>query len=197
MDKYTALRNLVAITNKNIGFTPKTPSDFFILCEMIKEKTNSQISISSLKRIWGYVNYKGYPYATTLDILSKFNNYRDWERFLKELENLPDENASEYIKEKLVNPESLVPGDRIAISWSSNKGCLIEFIEENRFRILESENIKLKPEDTFRLHSICIGLPFYATDIKRGELTLAGYIGAKAEGVQSIKVISGSVGISD
>jgi hypothetical protein len=56
--------------------------DFEKLSEQIVEKTGVSLSVSTLKRIFGKVNYKSEPSLTTLNALSQFLNYDDWRDFL-------------------------------------------------------------------------------------------------------------------
>lgn len=56
--------------------------DFEKLSAQIAEKTSVSLSVSTLKRIFGKVNYKSEPSLTTLNALSQFLNYDDWRDFL-------------------------------------------------------------------------------------------------------------------
>lgn len=67
----------------SIGFSLKTPRDFEHLCATVFEQQHVHISVSTLKRYWGYVrsagNYR--PNRYTLRILTRFAGYADWEAF--------------------------------------------------------------------------------------------------------------------
>lgn len=56
--------------------------DFEKLSVQIAEKTGVSLSVSTLKRIFGKVNYKSEPSLTTLNALSQFLSYDDWRDFL-------------------------------------------------------------------------------------------------------------------
>jgi|WetSurMetagenome_2_1015567.scaffolds.fasta_scaffold81719_2 hypothetical protein len=65
----------------NIGNSANwTQQDYEYLSELIYEKTNVQLSISTLKRLWVY-RTETIPNISTLDSLSRFLNYRDWYDF--------------------------------------------------------------------------------------------------------------------
>ena len=66
MEKNNALEALVDITNNNLGYVPSTPTEFNELSRLIQQKTGRSLSLSSIKRIWGYVKYEGFPSVTTL-----------------------------------------------------------------------------------------------------------------------------------
>lgn len=186
MSKKTALQTLIHATNQSLGYTPKTPTDFNDLSLAIKKKTNYSISLSSLKRLWGYVDYKSFPSPNTLNILARYNEYEDWEDFLKSNEFSEDSQTSEFLKGSVIDAESLIPGDTVRINWELDKTCDIEYLGDHRFRITSSQNIKLKGGDTFTLHSVCVGLPFFAADIHREDEIIPGYVGAKNNGITSI-----------
>ncbi len=189
MDKKLALDTLISITNHNLGFTPTSPTEFNNLALSIRKKTGREISISSIKRLWGYVTYDGFPSVTTLNILAQFNDYRTWAAFLLSDAVNTFDSDSGFMAESVVNADNLNNGDRILLTWSGEKSCEIEYISHQRFRINKSHNIKLKPGDTFTLHTISIGLPIYITNICRGDERFPAYIGAKKGGIVSISLI--------
>lgn len=61
-----------------------TPKDFDFLAMQVFEKTRQSISVSTLKRIWGYVSSKGAASETTLDLLSKFVGYDSFFQFCQQ-----------------------------------------------------------------------------------------------------------------
>lgn len=188
MEKNIALETLVEITNSNLGYVPSTPTEFNELCRLIQKKTGRSISLSSIKRIWGYVRYEGFPSITTLNNLAQYNGYKDWETFM--IEKPGNTNQSGFIEESAVNIEAMKTGDRLLLSWPSGKSCEIECIGPSRFQVNRSSNIKLEPGDTFTLHALCVGHPLYVRDIQRGELLIPAYIGAKNGGLTIITTLS-------
>lgn len=191
MDKELELKSLIQMTNDRLGFSPKTPSELNHLSLSIKKKTGSTISLSSLKRIWGYVDYSSFPSPNTLNILSRFNDFDDWEDFLRNKDLPRPEPTSEFLAGSVVDAESLITGDVLIIDWEENKSCELEYLGGHRFVVICSRNIKLIVNDTFTLHSVCVGLPFYAADIHRNSDTIPGYIGAK-NGITAIRLKTGN-----
>ncbi|HWD89725.1 MAG TPA: hypothetical protein VG367_16455 [Mucilaginibacter sp.] len=57
--------------------------DFEILNELILEKTKISLSASTLRRIWGRVEYNHMPSGTTLDTLAQFAGFDNWRAFTK------------------------------------------------------------------------------------------------------------------
>ncbi len=74
---------LCAKIEKTVGQKMKSPKDFDFLSELIFEKLHERISATTLKRLWGYLDEPTVPRQSTLDILSRFVDYSDWEHFCK------------------------------------------------------------------------------------------------------------------
>lgn len=64
-----------------VGRTVNTPKDFVFLSKLIKEHMKESISVSTLKRMWGYVSYTSKPSMYNLNLLSRMVGYRDWNNF--------------------------------------------------------------------------------------------------------------------
>ena len=58
--------------------------DFENLNQLILDETGVSLSASTLRRIWGKVEYKHLPSTTTLDTLAKFAGFESWRLFLKQ-----------------------------------------------------------------------------------------------------------------
>ncbi|HWB23982.1 MAG TPA: hypothetical protein VG738_00815 [Chitinophagaceae bacterium] len=57
--------------------------DFEELSQRILNETGVSLSISTLRRLWGRVEYNHLPSTTTLDALAKFAGYNSWRDFTK------------------------------------------------------------------------------------------------------------------
>src|SRR5688572_20921938 len=55
--------------------------DFQMLSEKIQETTGINLSVATLKRIWGKVKYESKPTITTLNTLAQFTGYENWRAF--------------------------------------------------------------------------------------------------------------------
>ena len=78
--------NLVAAIEKKLDWGPSetwTNKDFEKLSESILTTTHKQLSVTTLKRIWGRAQSIAEPSVTTLDILAEFTGYENWRAFTK------------------------------------------------------------------------------------------------------------------
>lgn len=57
--------------------------DFEQLSERILEATQTKLSVTTLKRVWGKVNYASDPSVSTLNALAQFVGFSDWSDFRK------------------------------------------------------------------------------------------------------------------
>jgi len=80
----TAIANLKAQLETQLGWGGSeawSNYDFERLSEQIVQKTGVSLSVSTLKRILGKVDYKSAPSLTTLNTIAQFLNYTDWRDF--------------------------------------------------------------------------------------------------------------------
>ena len=57
--------------------------DFEKLSEFFFSKTNTRLSLSTLKRLWGKVRYNSTPTIATLNVLARALDFEDWRAFRK------------------------------------------------------------------------------------------------------------------
>lgn len=58
--------------------------DFENLNQLILEKTKVSLSASTLRRLWGRVEYNHLPSSTTLDTLARFAGFENWRAFTRQ-----------------------------------------------------------------------------------------------------------------
>lgn len=189
MDSTSALSSLIALTNENLGFVPSTPSEFDEASLKIKKVIKMSFSPSSLKRLWGYVDYTNEPAKSTLNKLARYNGFPDYQTFIASL-SADTADDSGFLEDSLISTDRIAAGDRLALAWNDGKECLMLCIAPRRFRIEASKNIKLQEGDTLTLHIIGIGHPVYATDIVRCGEHISAYHGAKKGGLRSFRHLS-------
>ena len=75
---FEALRNAIEAA---VDRKMRSPRDFDFLAQAIFEKVHQPVSTSTLKRFWGYLPRYASTRTSTLDLLSQFLDYKDWEHF--------------------------------------------------------------------------------------------------------------------
>ncbi len=148
----------------------QTPADFDFLRGIIWERTHEQISTSTLKRLWGYVDGVDSARNSTLNVLSKTLGYENWDVFVKKLK-LENPNNSDLVMSESVSSSDLKIGDRLMIAWQPNRVCVLKYLGDNQFEVMESQNSKLKVGDTFRCGLFILGEPVYINDLRQNNGT--------------------------
>ncbi len=72
--------------------------DFQLLSDQIFEDTRVRLSITTLKRVWGKVNYDSDPSISTLNTLANFIGYANWSAFKQSQGSLKHKPAKRPIK---------------------------------------------------------------------------------------------------
>jgi hypothetical protein len=78
--------------------------DFEVLNELILEKTKVSLSASTLRRLWGRVEYNHMPSGTTLDTLARFAGFENWRAFTKTsngAEIMPENGTKQHVPEQV------------------------------------------------------------------------------------------------
>lgn len=147
----------------------QTPKDFEYLRERIYARLHILVSRTTLMRLWGYVDEEVTPRKGTLDILSRFLGYQDWESY-QENASLPKGQQSSPVMSRKLNVNSdLYIGERLRLTWQPDRVCDVEYLGELSFRVIASENTRILPSDTFQCSLIVEGEPLYLDNLRKGD----------------------------
>lgn len=170
-----------------MGMSMMSPANFDVLSLRIKKSTGRNVSVSTLKRIWGYVNYPHKPSNEILSILSAFAGYRDWHDF-RSSDHVTE--SSDFIGADIVKSSELTEGTRIQLGWKPDRSCILEYMGNSEFKVIEAQNSKLVSGDIFSCSVIVKGEPLICHEVRRGgELLAEGYVAGKTDGIISLKII--------
>lgn len=148
----------------------ETPADFDFLRGIIWERTHEQISTSTLKRLWGYVDGVDNARNSTLNVLSKVLGYENLDAFILKLKSENVDN-SDLVMSESMSSSDLKIGDMLMIAWQPNRVCRLKYLGDNQFEVMESQNSKLKVGDTFRCGLFILGEPVYINDLRQNNGT--------------------------
>lgn len=172
-------------TENIAGFRMCTPKDFDILAQYIFNETGSLISSTTLKRLWGYLQEKEAqtPRLSTLNILSKYIGYIDYETFCK-YQNSDGECESDFILNNCLQTRSLLKGDKIKLSWQPDRCVTILYMGLCMFKVLVSQNSKLSVNDIFICEHIVENQPLQLYNLIHENSEPVNYICGKKGGVK-------------
>ncbi|MCR4966004.1 MAG: hypothetical protein K6A41_10160 [Bacteroidales bacterium] len=162
-------------------------SDFVFLQAFIFERTHENLGLNTLKRLWSYGNAFASPRTYTLDILAQTIGYRNFEE-LKLHYGDEGSESSDRVLSKHVQSKDLRPGDRVTICWLPGRRCVVEYLGNETFRILESENTKLKPGNTFQTAFFVVGSPMLLSNLVQEGSSASLYEIGRNGGITQIMV---------
>lgn len=144
----------MAIERKS-KISPRTPSQFERLSDIISTETHEPVSASTLKRLWGYVDYPHAPRLIILDTLARYLGVGCWDKFVASLTR--DRESSMQIEAFTLRAADLNPGDVVALRWLPDRVVTIRLITGDEFEIIGSVGSKL-----------CVGERFHASGFTAG-----------------------------
>ncbi|MBO5699331.1 MAG: hypothetical protein J6R79_04930 [Bacteroidaceae bacterium] len=171
------------------GFRMNTPRDFDFLSGAVLKETRTRLSPTTLRRLWGYQKEVQTSRLSTLNILSCYIGYSDWETFCKyQLDN--GEVESEFLKNNSLNTSTLIKGDKLKLMWHPDRCVTIQYIGLSMFRVIENRNSKLSVDDTFICDCIIENQPLTLYNLIRKNSDPVNYICGKKGGVKYL-IITG------
>ena len=164
----------------------KTPNDFIFLSGAVWERTHQTMSPTTLKRLWGYIDGADETRNSTLEILSQFLGYDNWEDFLKTIDK---DNGSDPVTAPHINAEKLNVGDRVFVSWKPNRRCTFRYLGNMKFIVETAENSKLKVGNTFLASLFILGEPLYLSDLVQGNNPPVVFVVGNKDGLCELRTI--------
>lgn len=184
------IKTLLRLVEVSAHRKMKSTSDFAFLSNAIILRCRHRLSVSTLKRLWGYENKKHKPYFSTLCVLTNFIGYKDFDDFLAN-KDLEAPSSFTYGAASL-SSQNLCPGDMLWITWSPNRRCMITYLGSHRFHVTEAHNTKLCEGDSFHAMHISEGMPLYLDKyIHKGNPPITFVVGYSG-GLSSVKLVKPS-----
>lgn len=168
-----------------IGRRLLTSVDYQYAAEWITGRTGQYISATTLKRIGGYIDEPVVTRRTTLDLLARALGYKDFEEFCSEAgAPLPD---SDPARGNWLDTSELKRGAKIELTWYPDRRCIILFLGDDRWEVVEAVATRLKPGQRFRCSHFIAGEPLQIL-LEPSAMTprQAAYVCGKERGVRFI-----------
>ena len=150
----------------------------------IAESTHQHIGVTTLKRLFGFVGGTSKPRMSTLDVLANFLNFQNYNKLICSLD--PDNKAGQMPILQL-NAQDICCGTHVQLFFSDGHLCM-EHQEGIRFRVLESTDAALQPNDYADIRSFHVGYPIYVHRLVRGNIPLNPCAVAMVSGIERIEI---------
>ncbi len=168
-----------------VGRSVSSPKDFDFLSRQIQGYTRERISVSTLKRMWGYVASASKPSKYNLDLLSRMVGYSGWSAFLGGQDVV--ESSNFFVKSKLVS-DALSVGDKVRLTWQPGRIVTIRYQGNDVFLVEESVKSKLAVGDTFTCHQFVAEEPVYLSNLNHPDVPPCNYVAGQIGGIRWILV---------
>ena len=163
MEKRTPeIEQLLLDVEEKFGARPRTPADQNELILAIQKVTNESLGLSTIQRLWGYVNNVDKPRRATLNVLARYLEYRDWDEYLDALNEKAKSNAN-HILDGAIRARDLGIGRLVGVQIGVVK-YVFRYLGKMRFEVVETKHSMLKPGDTFITTFFMVGRPLYLDD---------------------------------
>ena len=181
------LAYLLEKVEERYGRRVNTSTDFEALSVTIERETGEFISASTLKRLWGYVTLQPSPRVATLDVLARYAGAPSFSAFCKGLKTDPSFESGFFTTRFIVSDE-LSEGDTVTVGWAPNRLVKLLYLGGSSYRVVSSENSKLRIGDEFSASQFMLGYPLFVDRILReGEYT-PSYVAGKIDGLNCLKI---------
>ena len=181
-DKYLDL--LLADVEARMGRGMLSPKDFEHLHGVIENDLNERVSVSTLKRLWGYSKYLSSPSVSILSTLCRLVGYRDWEDYKAHRESGDKKPSDKVLSDKITVSTDLEPGDRVRLMWEPQRVCDVVYHGDGDFEVLSSVNTGIKTGDWFCCSLIVSGEPLWLSNLRQYGKAPVAYVCGKQGGVQ-------------
>ena len=149
---YKLLKKCLIQIEENLGWGSSAawPNEVFDkLSKVIQDSTGVMLSPTTLKRVWGKVNYSSSPSISTLNTLAKFAGFESWLDF----KNQNSERALVRINKKLISNRGIIIG----------AAALLTLLFISLFSMVnigaENEPVEIPASLKFSSHPITKGIP--------------------------------------
>ena len=163
-----------------------TPYDFEFLAGVIWERLHENISPTTLKRLWGYIDGADTTRRSTLCLLSRFLGFTDWEAYMASLTNRTDVESDAFAGEGL-SIDDLMPDDLVEVTWLPNRRCVFRYLGNARFLVTEAENAKLHVGDRFETACFILGKPMFLDHLTRNNEPPTAYVAGSKNGLLTVR----------
>lgn len=178
---------LLQEVQRKYGRRVATSTDFESLSSHIEEVTKESISSSTLKRLWGYVTLNPSPRAGTLDILSRYVGFKDFNAFRIDITRRGI-SESNFFETNCIAVADLKEGDTVTIGWAPDRLVNLRYQGNFRFTVESSQNSKLEVGDQFEMSTLMIGYPLFISRILRNGEYTQSFIAGKETGINTLKI---------
>lgn len=172
---------LISKVEHMVGRKLSSQRDFVWMSELILSRTKESVSPTTLRRLWGYSHEGVQPRRFTLDVLSRFLLFSDFDDFCGSAHN--EEVQSDLSFGNAVQASDLEEGELLRLTWQPDRVCVVRHLGNGQFEIAEARNTKLSVGDTFTCQLFINHEPVYLNNLIHNGEGPYRYVAGKQTGI--------------
>lgn len=170
-----------------VGLEMTRSADFDVLSQSIKDTTNENLGVNTLKRLFGFKTEKVVPRLSTMDIIAQYLGCSDYETLIKELGE--DADISLFTPVDCIEVQELAKGSQIKISYDPNRVFSLTYIGDFQFIVNDVEgSLNIRKGDLLTITQFAVGHRFVVMRVIRDGVDLGSYESAKFKGLKSVEL---------
>ena len=178
--------HIIELLKEKSGNQLRLPSDCEFLSLDIESKTRVRIGATTLKRLLGFAHDERTPHASTLDAIAHYLGYAHWEELLL----IEDKGNSGFsTSDEEIRSVELQPDVHVEITYLPDRRVLMQYLGNQRYRIVESENSKLQKGDELEIQNFVLHHPLLVLNVLREGESLGQFTAGRVSGLTSVKVL--------
>ena len=162
--------HIIQLLKEKSGNALRIPSDCEYLSLDIESKTSVRIGATTLKRLVGFAQDERKPHTSTSQIEDKGNSDFD----------TPDEE---------IRSADLQPDVNVEIAYLPDRRLKLQYLGNQRYRVVESENSKLWVGDEVEIQNFVLHHPLLVLNVWRNGESLGQFTAGRVSGLSSIKIV--------
>lgn len=174
---------------ERFGYSPVTTEDFADLSDSIMQVTKERLSVSTLKRVFGRVNFSQAHRRTTLTIMCRYIGFSGWTELSDVLRNSMN-CESDFKPINAISLDNIEPGSELKIKWLPDRHIIVRNLGDKQFEVLEACNTKLNTGDIIEIALLAPNEPMFISKIIRNDKYFTGYLAGQLHGV-TVESVSG------
>ena len=178
--------HIIELLKEKSGNQLRQPSDCEFLSLDIESKTRVHIGATTLKRLLGFAHDERTPHASTLDAIAHYLGYAHWEELLL----IEDKGNSGFgTSDEEIRSADLQVGAILEITYLPDRRVVMQYLGNQRYRIVESENSKLQKGDELEIQNFVLHHPLLVLNVLREGESLGQFTAGRVSGLTSVKVL--------
>ncbi|MBQ4376443.1 MAG: hypothetical protein II793_01960 [Bacteroidales bacterium] len=163
-------------------------TDFIIMSVYIRQRTHETVGVNTLKRFYNYGCQSAIPRMQTLNVLARSLGYRNYDDFCNHYADTSD-SASDIVMGQHISSSLLVVGERILLRWNPGRECLAEYLGNDTYRVVTSQQTKLAVGDTFQAPFFALGHTAMLANLIHGDTSFPLYEIGKQGGLTLAEIV--------